>query len=160
MVAKMRLLAAESLNHSRALPLTWPLLAATRTDSLKLKVSPGLKLTDPDSARLIVCRIALLKPLLPPGTSLIWPKPTGCPFLNTSASRSNLVPTSSLVLSPTQTLAELVVPCCETVTVNEHSTSPPTEQNTVVAPVGKKEPDGGLQTGGSVPQFPVVVGFE
>ena len=66
----MRLLAAESLNHSRAVPLTWPLLAATRTDSLKVKTSPGLKLTDPVSARLIVSKTALLKLLLPPGTSL------------------------------------------------------------------------------------------
>lgn len=69
-----------------------------------------------------------------------------------------MVPTSSLFFSPTQTLAELVVPAWVTVTVNEHCVSPATRQMTVVDPLGKKEPDVGEQAGGSLPQLPFVVG--
>jgi hypothetical protein len=48
------------------------------------------------------------------------------------------------------------------VTVNEHWIPTSVEQTTVVAPTGKKEPDGGLQLQGgtSSPQLPDVMGFE
>jgi hypothetical protein len=62
-----RLFAALSLYHNRAVPLTWVLEAAIRTDNLKLKVSPAQKLWPEDKAMLIVRNIALLNPLLPPG---------------------------------------------------------------------------------------------
>src|SRR6185369_16502240 len=123
-----------------------------RTDNLKLKVSPAPILTGEPRARVMVLSTALLNPLLPPGTSLIWPEPTTEPFLSTSASRSNFVPTSSLFLSPIQTLAGLsaVKFAAEfTVTVNwqvawlfEVSVA---VHVTVVVPTGKLDPDGGTQ---------------
>lgn len=96
---------AAPLYHNLAVPLVCPLVAAIRTDNLKLKVSPGPMPVDEPRARVMVLRAALLNPLLPPGTSLSCPEPITDPFLSTSASRSNLVPTSSLFLSPIQTLA-------------------------------------------------------
>ena len=47
----------------------------------------------------------VVKPLLPPDTLLIVPEPTTDPFTSTSTSTSKFVPTSSLVLSPSQMLA-------------------------------------------------------
>ncbi|MGH9850590.1 MAG: TnsA endonuclease N-terminal domain-containing protein [Blastocatellia bacterium] len=56
---------AAPLYHSLAVPLLWPPTAVMRTDSLKLKVSPGKNSTGPDDrARLIVLKTALLNPLL------------------------------------------------------------------------------------------------
>jgi hypothetical protein len=43
-----------------------------------------------------------------------------------------------------------------TVTMNEHVAPPGSEQVTVVVPIGKKKPEGGLQVTG--PQSPVVMG--
>ena len=68
-VALNLLFAAASLNHNLAVPLTWPLDAATLTDNLRLRVSPVQAPTGADNARVITRRTALLKPLLPPGTS-------------------------------------------------------------------------------------------
>jgi hypothetical protein len=47
-----------------------------------------------------------------------------------------------------------------TVTGKLHSPPARLEQVTAVVPIGKKEPDGGLQSTGSVPQGPDVVGAE
>ncbi|MEK6322232.1 MAG: hypothetical protein AABN33_11165 [Acidobacteriota bacterium] len=45
-----------------------------------------------------------------------------------------------------------------TVTVKLHSPPSWVVQLTVVLPIGNVEPDGGLQTTGSLPQLPVFVG--
>jgi hypothetical protein len=60
---------AAPLYHKRDVPLVCPLEAATRTDNLKLNVSPAPNATEPESAIVIVLSTALLNPLLPPGTS-------------------------------------------------------------------------------------------
>src|SRR4029077_12421595 len=105
-VVVKRLLAAASLNHSLAVPLLWPdTPTAMRTYSVKLNVSPGEIPTDVGNPRFIVLRKALLNPLLPPTTPSSSPVPIGTPFLNTSANRSSLVPTSSLFFRPIHTCA-------------------------------------------------------
>src|ERR1051326_1678850 len=106
MVASKRLLATESLNHSRAEPEFFPLpTQALRIRSLILRVSPGEKVTPASGVIGIASSLALLKPLLPPTTLVDTPEPTSVASRYTSARRSKRMPTSSLFFRPIQTFA-------------------------------------------------------
>src|ERR1043166_5823970 len=106
MVASKRLLATESLNHSRAEPEFFPLpTQALRIRSLILRVSPGEKVTPSSGVIGIASSLALLNPLLPPTTLADTPAPTRVAPRYTSARRSTRVPASSLSFKPTQTRA-------------------------------------------------------
>jgi hypothetical protein len=76
-VASKRLLATLSLNHSLAVPEFLPLpVQALRTYNLMLTVSPDWNVTPGTRVRGIVSCLALLNPLLPPGTLATSPDPT------------------------------------------------------------------------------------
>src|SRR5437762_1439157 len=107
MVAPNWLFAALSLNHRRAVPelWVWP-LQVLRTKRVRRSWDPAGKLTGVNAAKVMVCRWALLTPLLPPETPLSWPELRRTPFTETWACRSNFTPTSSLFFSPIQTWAE------------------------------------------------------
>src|SRR3989304_2982785 len=84
-----------------------------------LRVDPCGKSTGEKGLNSMVCRLALLNPLLPPQTLSNCPELTSSVlFLYTSAFKSNLVPTSSLFLSPTQILAGESSVSCPTALYN------------------------------------------
>jgi hypothetical protein len=113
------IVASKRLPASRADPVSigWPLYQSLavpeacpapeqvrRAEILSRSASPGAS-AEGVMLKGNAFRIALLKPELPEPTLLICPSPTFVVFINTSARRSSLSPTSSLFFSPTQTFA-------------------------------------------------------
>jgi len=83
-------------------------LQVMRAETLNVStVADGTSSGPVKSVRGIALSFALLKPLLAAAVRLSWPVPIGfvSPFLYTSARTSKKVPTSSLFLRPTHTLA-------------------------------------------------------
>jgi len=83
-------------------------LQVMRAETLNVSTVPDGTSSGPvKSVRGIALSFALLKPLLAAAVRLSWPVPIGfvSPFLYTSARTSKKVPTSSLFLRPTHTLA-------------------------------------------------------
>jgi hypothetical protein len=80
MVAPKWLLAAPSLNHSRAVPaLCVGPVQALRTYSLRLRVEPAGNPVGANGPKGMASSLALLKPLPPPATLLSCPEATRVP---------------------------------------------------------------------------------